>query len=229
MSAPLHLVVAMPARDEEARIARALDAIGRSATVLLRRDASATVTVVVAADGCSDRTAAIARSAGAVVVEIASQQVGAARRAAIAQGLRLRPDTAWIANTDADSRVPPGWLSAQAEAARGTVDLLLGAVRPDPDELSRELLRRWRRAHPATDDHAYVHGANLGIRADVYRSAGGFAEVAVHEDVGLVERCRALGATVRSTARHPVTTSARTVGRTPGGFSGYLNSLGAEY
>ena len=77
-----------------------------------------------------------------------------------------------------------------------------------------------------------MHGANLGVRADAYLAAGGFRTVAEHEDVGLVETLRAAGAPIDSTDRAPVTTSARSTGRVPGGFAGYLRRhvlLGASF
>jgi hypothetical protein len=72
--------------------------------------------------------------------------------------------------------------------------------------------------------NGHVHGANLGVRASVYRSAGGFADLAEHEDIDLVARCRALGATTVASARADVLTSGRQVGRTPGGYAGYLRT-----
>jgi hypothetical protein len=67
-----------------------------------------------------------------------------------------------------------------------------------------------------------VHGANLGIRASAYLESGGFYPVAQDEDVDIVARSVAQGATVSSSGAHSVLTSARLFGRTEGGCAGYL-------
>ena len=66
-------------------------------------------------------------------------------------------------------------------------------VRPDPAELDADLLDSWNQAHRLTDGHPHVHGANLGISAEMYARSGGFADVAAHEDVLLATRVRELG------------------------------------
>jgi hypothetical protein len=104
------------------------------------------------------------------------------------------------------------------------VDLVTGTVEPD-DELDAATRARWRVRHLLRDGHPHVHGANLGVRLTAYDAAGGFDPVEVHEDVALVERVRASGATCLATASIHVRTSGRTVGRTPGGFAGYLEDL----
>jgi hypothetical protein len=69
-----------------------------------------------------------------------------------------------------------------------------------------------------------VHGASLGIRADLYLAAGGFETVTEHEDVSLVDRCRRLGGVVVASDDAEVLTSGRTIGRTPGGYAAYLRA-----
>ncbi len=103
--------------------------------------------------------------------------------------------------------------------------MLLGLVRPDPAELGADLLGAWNQAHRLTDGHPHVHGANLGISADMYARSGGFPDVAAHEDVLLATRVRELGGTVVSTASSPVLTSARLFGRAPTGMAQYLTGL----
>lgn len=70
--------------------------------------------------------------------------------------------------------------------------------------------------------NGHVHGANLGIRADVLRRGGGFPPLAVHEDVRLIERVRAQGARVVASAGAEVCMSGRLVGRAPDGYARYL-------
>ena len=128
----------------------------------------------------------------------------------------------WIANTDADSAVPPNWIVAQCDLAAAGADVFIGTVRPDFSDLSRRHQRHWLRTHSSGTPNGHVHGASLGIRADVYVAAGGFGSVDEHEDVELVQRCRLLGARVRASDSAEVLTSGRLVGRTPGGYADYL-------
>lgn len=219
-----HILVAIPARDEAATIAACLESVGAAAASVhgIHR-----VHCVVAADACSDATAAIARAHGADVVETARGHAGAARSAAIQAGLdRIAADPAriWIANTDADSRVDPFWLTVHAGAA-ARADLLLGSIRPDPALTSPPLLARWLHHNPPAEHHGYIHGANLGFRADAYLDVGGFSDCATNEDVLLVESFRAHGRSIVSTDRAPVITSGRSVGRAPNGFADYLARL----
>lgn len=127
------------------------------------------VEIHVALDRCSDGTGAIARAHGARTVAT-SGGVGIARAAAasaaIARGAR------WLAFTDADTCVPPDWLSAQLDCA---ADVFCGVVevtdwhdfRPETRQafLSKEIRR---------DGHPHVHGANLGMSVAAYVAAGGF-------------------------------------------------------
>jgi hypothetical protein len=102
----------------------------------------------------------------------------------------------------------------------------LGTVRPDPQELAAGLLAAWRLRHLIADGHPHVHGANLGVRGDSYLAAGGFPDVATHEDVLLSAAVRRAGRVVLSTGSSPVLTSGRTTGRAPDGMATYLRELG---
>ena len=118
-SAPLSLLVVIPAHNEEAVIGSTLDSVMREARP---RDL-----VLVVADRCSDATAEIARSKGAALLE---RPDGArpGRAAAVADGIRHFADRAWDAVTlvDADSRVESGFFEAlEARLATGS-----GAVQP---------------------------------------------------------------------------------------------------
>ena len=172
----------------------------------------------------------VARAAGAEIVLSRHGMVGAARAAGVATVLSTTasPRLTWIACTDADSTVPADWFDTQLEAAGRGIGLLLGTVRPEPGELAADVYQAWSARHSLADGHPHIHGANLGIRGDVYLAAGGFPLVAEHEDVILAARVRLLGIPVESTGRSPVLTSARLTGRTPAGLAGYLRTLLAE-
>lgn len=202
------VAVVVPATDEQLLIGPALRAIGRAA-----RQVSVDVEVVVVANGCLDATAAVAAEHGAHVVELPDPSVGAARAAGCAWALRRGPAGLWIAGTDADSLVPREWLTGQLEAAATGADLVLGTIelRPVDRRRHRAWVERYRR------QRLHVHGANLGVRATAYVSAGGFAPLRAHEDGDLVERLLASGARAVWCDDLPVVTSARTDPRAPAG------------
>jgi hypothetical protein len=224
------ICVVVPARDEQANIERCLHSI-EVAIRYLRcvSTRSIEVRVAVVMDRCVDRTADIVRRHGrveALTTEVG--QVGAARaagtRSLLTMAGRARREV-WLANTDADSTVPPNWLSMMiAEADRG-IHVVLGTVVPDQQTPS-QVRRAWHSRHSVREGHPHIHGANLGIRADAYVSLGGWATVPSGEDVLLAHRARNAGYLhILRTGTIPVTTSGRLVGRAPGGFAAYLREL----
>ena len=225
---PGQIAVVVPARDEQERLPRCLAGLdsARHHLQVCQVDPPV-VRVVVVLDRCRDGTGQIAANwPGVEVLACAAGRVGAARAAGIAMVLQgTDPATVWIACTDADSLVPVNWLVTQLRAAESGAHVLLGTVRPDPAELPGPVLRRWVAAHDLTDGHRHIHGANLGIRGDVYIRVGGFPAVAAHEDALLVERVRAAGGRIVGTAASPVLTSARVIGRAPTGMATYLQQL----
>jgi glycosyltransferase involved in cell wall biosynthesis len=226
------IVVVVPARDEAATIARCVRSVRAAAErVALAVDprVDLRVDLVVVADACVDDTAGTASAAGARVVRSLAGNVGAARaagvRAALAGRSRRELATTWIACTDADSVVPPGWLEHHRRQADDGVDLLLGTVRlAAPPTAHAEWRTRYAAGTWATG-HRHVHGANLGVRASTYEAVGGFPHRRAHEDRDLVARVRSwTAARVLSSPGHPVVTSDRLVGRTPQGVAHDLSA-----
>ena len=87
-----------------------------------------------------------------------------------------------------------------------------------------QLRRLAGRRPPAV--HPHVHGAHLGVRGSAYLACGGFPEVPVDEDVGLVRRrSTASGAVVLRSPAGPVRTSARRSPRARGGFGDTVDRL----
>ncbi|CAN5905598.1 glycosyltransferase [soil metagenome] len=84
------------------------------------------------------------------------------------------------------------------------------------------------RPRPHAPAHPHVHGANLGVRADVYLEVGGWRPLVTGEDHDLWDRVRASGRPVTSTMEVPVVTSGRRRGRAPAGFADLLTSLGGR-
>ncbi|WP_253181567.1 glycosyltransferase family 2 protein [Curtobacterium sp. UCD-KPL2560] len=244
---PRRVDVVVPVHDEEAAVGRCLSALADAVRAVRAASPGVRVGVTLVLDGCTDGTAAVvaaARSSDATwddrtlhVLASAHVGVGRARALGVAHARVLgagrtplptaatdpvAPAGHWFAHTDADSRVDPDWLRQHLAALTDGAHVLVGAVVPDADDLDADVLARWRAAHPPGATLGHVHGANLGVRADVDTAVGGFDPVPEHEDVRLVARARALGFRVRDTEDLPVVTSGRFAGRTPGGYAEHL-------
>lgn len=216
-------VVVVPAHDEAELLPACLAGLRTAAA-----RAALPVEVVVVLDACTDASASLVPPwARAVAVDHAS--VGAARAAGFAAA---GVDAAtWCASTDADSVVGPAWLSAQVARAGAGADVVVGTVVPagwagHPAGAHE----RFEAAYQRADGHRHVHGASLGVRGSAYLALGGFAPLAVHEDVDLLARAVAAGAVVHRSGGGDgmvVHTSTRRAGRAPDGFAGYLRRMGA--
>jgi glycosyltransferase involved in cell wall biosynthesis len=208
--------IVIPAHNEEASLARCLRSILAAA-----RDpalAGEAVRTVVVLDDCTDRSAEIARHYGVETLALQARNVGVAR-AAGAQRL-LEAGARWLAFTDADSRVSPGWLKAQLSL---DADAVCGSICVDDwTAHSPDVRDYFRRTYMDADGHRHVHGANLGVSAQAYLRAGGFAPLACSEDVALVEQLEATGARIVWSAAPRVVTSARRAARARGGFGDTL-------
>jgi hypothetical protein len=233
MGAPIRaLVVGIPARDEADHIVGAIEALRVAADALSER---LLVRIVVACDSCADATGRNARTIAAtddriVVIEGEWRAAGAARRAAIDVGLQqlaqldIPVDACWIAATDADTVVPPEWLTLQVAYAADGVDAVAGIIGlRDDGDLTDRLAFVFERTYPVEESgHSHVHGANLGVRAAAYRAVGGFPELAVAEDHALWNALRTAGFRCLASLALHVSTSARLQGRAPGGFADTL-------
>ncbi len=226
------ILVAVPARNEAGTIVGCIESINAAA-----RHVHGKVTVVVAADSCTDATASYARSVDVTscdlaVVEGTWGRAGATRAAAVRHGLaklRVRPRAGWIANTDADCVVPPSWLRLQALMA-SSVDAIGGIVRLDPRITEPSLLEAFDASYELDSDrHPHVHGANIGVSVEAYRSVGGWCTTTeVGEDHLLWDALVAHGHRVDHTTALSVLTSARVESRVTGGFATNLAHLHPE-
>ena len=220
--------VVIPASDEQALISHCLDALADARAQVVDR---VEVRVVVVLDGCTDDTSAIVqRYPWVETVRGLFGSAGAARAAGVRHLLAscAKPtSTVWVANTDADSTVPPDWLAIMlAEAENGT-HLVLGTVLPEVG-LREQVERAWFRGHHLVDGHPHVHGANFGIRADVYQELGGWSAIANGEDEALVAAAALIpGMRIARLSAIGVRTSSRLIGRAPEGFAKYLYDLDA--
>jgi glycosyltransferase involved in cell wall biosynthesis len=234
-ASPAFVGVMIPARNERHNIAQAV----RSVRIAMEHEAvkSASRWIVVVDDGSADGTAAIAdRALGhhGEVLTGAFGGAGAARRAGFARLLRVAGkcvdvEQAWLATTDADSRVPSVWLAGHLRWWREGADAVAGMVEPiwEPDA-SPALRRRYEEmmARLGTGHgHPHVYGANLGFTAGAYVRAGGMPPMRTGEDHQMWAALRATGARLVSAADEPVSTSSRQSGRAPAGLAALLASL----
>ena len=232
MTAPRALAVVVPARVEERLLPACLDSLERATHELSRAHPATACRVFVVLDSCTDGTAGVvAGRAGVTAVPVSAGQVGAARSAGVDAAARWASDCdparVWIASTDADTVVPPHWLTAQVALAAEGHELVVGTVLPDPLDLTAREHALWLERHVLADDHEHVHGANLGFALAAYLAVGGFAHLPVHEDVDLVGRLRGAGVAWRATGGMAAVTSGRRAARAPHGFAAYLDGLGA--
>lgn len=220
------LLVVVPVHDEEELLPGCLEALAAASDLLTADRPALSLLTLVVLDRCTDASAEVARSHGVRTVALDAGRVGAARAAGVRHGASLLgapPAATWVATTDGDTVVPADWLVAQVRLAEHGARLVLGRVVPDPRDVEEHLARAWRAHHTSPEPGDHVHGANLGVRLDAYLAAGGFPDVAEHEDSALVDALRAGGVVPVGGAR--VTTSGRRRGRTPGGFAGFLRDL----
>ncbi len=223
-----HVSILIPARDEEDLLPRCLQSVLEARAALADR---ATCDIVVAVDLSMDETYAIACSMlGSAGVAIRGQAgiVGVARAMGAKVALRRcqqKTSKVWLANTDADCWVPRTWLTDQLAIADAGVEAVAGTIDVDSfEEHDANVPQRFRSTELLNPDgsHPHVHGANLGVRADAYLRAGGWANLRTAEDHDLWARLHASGARTLSPSHLRVLTSGRRVGRAPMGFAGAL-------
>ncbi|WP_348787687.1 glycosyltransferase [Leifsonia sp. NPDC080035] len=223
-----HILIAVPARDEELTLGACVRSLARARALV---DVPSTVVVVL--DSCTDDSAGVLRRfPDVLVLEREHGNVGRSRADAVAAGLaairipEVRQEEIWLAFTDADGTVPPGWLREHLTAERAA-DAYVGAVVPRLADLDASRRHAWHRSHGPGATVGHVHGANLGVRASAYTAVGGFPPLPVGEDVELVARLRADGFRVVADDAEPVRTSSRLIGRAPDGYARYLRDLTA--
>jgi glycosyltransferase involved in cell wall biosynthesis len=209
--------VVIPVHNEEALLGDCLRSVRQAAGDPLL-DAEP-VEVVVVLDACTDRSAALAIQHRAQIVSLNARCVGAAR--ALGASWALDYGARWIAFTDADTIVPPNWLSEQldlyADATCGQVCIDDWSGHP------HGVRERFLDTYNAAARH--IHGANLGISAAAYLTAGGFPALRSGEDAALISNLLEHRGDVRWAGPPRVTTSARWQTTIEGGFAAHLGEL----
>lgn len=210
----------VPAHNEEAHLAACLRSLQAASSCPML--GGEPVLLIVVMDDCTDGTASIAAQFGVRTVVCKARNVGIAR--SIGARLALSAGARWLSFTDADSEVAPTWISKQlsqgADAVCGTVQVRDWSAHGD------EVRARFHSFYQDRDGHRHIHGANLGLSAQAYSTAGGFRPLVTGEDVALVQSLQDRGLSIAWTAAPRVTTSARKHFRTPAGFGANLLQLG---
>jgi len=239
VTSPMHLpvAVAVPVRNEAARLPRLLDA-------LARQEGAPPFLLALFLDGCTDASEAVVRQAlpalpFPVLVArgeaVGPPNAGRARVAACALALDGQPSRALL-STDADSRPAPDWIAA---SLRGLVraPVVAGRILFAGAPLQARLIAYLDRLHAhrraldpvpwedADAAHHWTSAANLALRPAAYRALGGFQALSRGEDADLADRAWRAGLAVRRDAAVTVRTSARRLGRVEGGFAAGLAAL----
>lgn len=243
----LRAIVVVPARDEQQRIADAVDAILRQAASV-----GACFGVIVVDDGSRDETRTVAERALAAATSLGipyrlvdgpAAGVGWARRVGLdaAALWALSDDPAagrecLLVSSDADTIVDEQWLAKLLACARAGHPVIAGDVRLDPGQpLDPDVQQRRQRAatrrltsireHEPDAAHHHFAAANLALTVAAYEAVGGMPTVTALEDEALLEAVRRVGLPVHRTAAAVVRTSPRTTGRAGRGLA---NDLAVE-
>ena len=247
MSAPVpryDVVVGVPARSEGERIGRCLEALKAQRVPGLRVGV-----FVLCNNCLDDTAVRARAHAGVEGVDVHVRELdlpGPASHAGAARRLALDWASEWLASdgrrivctTDADSWVAADWLPRLLSAFALGADAVAGVVSFDPEEAGklnfpvlRGLEDRYAvlqarvehvldpRPHDPWPRHVWAWGANLGVRAEALRRAGGVPAQPLAEDRALVAELERVDAKVRRAADVRVVTSARLSGRAPGGLA----------
>jgi glycosyltransferase involved in cell wall biosynthesis len=194
----VRISVVVPAFNEEKLLAETLACI-RSAMQPLDWDAE----LIVCDNNSTDRTAEIARAAGARVVFEPVNQIARARNAGAAQA-----SGDWLLFVDADSQPSNGlfleldFVLKQKDFVGGgsTVEMATG------DRFARLAVWMWNRVSRAT---RWAAGSFIFCRAAAFREIGGFSEeLYASEEIDFSRRLKRLGKML-ILHRHPLRTSGR--------------------
>ena len=250
MTGDLDCVVAIPAMNEAERIGLCLEAVLDQRQLDGAAPLAKRWVVAVFANNCADGTAAIARGFGdrVLVVEAAlaaaDSHAGGARSRAMEHAAFLlgAGSRGLICTTDADSRPRPDWLAHLFAGVAGGAEAVAGAVDFDPADRpvggfgrdrEREAIysplqaeidaRADPQGHNPWPNHQWAWGANLAVTASAYRRVGGMPQQPLAEDRAFVERLKLFDVPVRHCLSARVWTSARRVGRAPGGLASLVD------
>ena len=237
------IVVAIPARNEAARIGDCLRAVAL-------QQGTDRAAIVVLLNNCTDGSADMVRAllpqlpCPVHVVEHAfpaeRANAGHARRLAMRRGADLLRPGGVLLTTDADGRVAPDWIEANLAAIAAGADVVCGRAVIDPveaalipahlhadDELECAYGDLLDEIHALFDPdpadpwprHTEHSGASIAVRRELFVRAGGVPAVPLGEDRALLSALRQVDARIRHAPEVAVTVSGRLDGRAAGGMA----------
>ena len=248
------IAVAIPALNEADRIRECLTAFSAQASA----PAFGRLTLVVLANNCTDRTAAIARQyLQGVDVDVREvsllpphNHAGWARRYALecAAEALTQPDDVLL-STDADTIVAADWVARNLAYIDGGFDAVAGFAMPHMpewkhlDAAHRDRFNRLRKyhtmlaylrserhsgAHDPWPRHEYEGGASIALTFGMYCRIAPVPAPPNGEDKALFEAVRRAGGRIRHPLDVKAYTSCRYVGRAPGGMADTIAEWGCQ-
>jgi GT2 family glycosyltransferase len=237
---PMQVVVAIPVRDEVARITKCLAALSRQ-TIPAGH-------VVLLLNNCTDGSADVIRAQPRApyrlhLVERTLDEPYAS--AGMARGLAMDyaaslAEKSVILTTDADAEAPSNWIELNLRAIKQGADAVCGQAVIDPIEalaipaqLHQDDAREVAYGRlldeiesivvPETADpwprHREDSGASIAITSSMFYRVGGLPFSSSGEDRALIAALRLMDARVRHDPRISVVVSGRIEGRAPGGMA----------
>ncbi|MET3891945.1 cellulose synthase/poly-beta-1,6-N-acetylglucosamine synthase-like glycosyltransferase [Bosea sp. OAE506] len=246
----LPFCVCVPARNEEERLPRLLEA-------LAAQDVEGLIQVAICLNNTTDQSADIIATLGsrhrerlAIDLDVATfpperAHAGSARAAAMAAGLaRLPSPNGVLITTDADARPPANWIVTNLAAIARGADIVGGRLLFDEDEdipfgvaAARALWDRyWAAVRQIEDEidpcewdppprHGDHTGGSLAITTEMYRRSGGVPPIALGEDRALVEAAVMAGGRLVHPPEVWTRVSARLDGRAAGGMAQMMRRM----
>ena len=170
----------IPVRNDPERLARCLSSIGRDSGT----------DVLVADNGSTDDTPAVAKRAGARVLDLPGLKVSELRnRAAMSASGDL------LGFVDADHEISPGWSDAAVQILMDPTIAAAGAMYTSPGRTWVQAMYGALRGETrGAADVPWLGSGNLVVRRAAFDSVGGFdASLEACEDVDLCQRLRLRG------------------------------------
>jgi len=175
----------IPVRNDALRLRHCLEAIARSAP------AGIDLEIIVADNGSTDGSAAVARAAGAQVLSLPGLGVAELRnRAAAAAAADV------LAFIDADHEIGDGWFAAASRALAGERVGAAGALylAPDGGTWVQRMYGALRGRTTVAGDVPWLGSGNLAVRREAFDAIGGFdTSLVACEDVDFCQRLRQAG------------------------------------
>lgn len=249
----LRPTVAIPAKNEAARLPRLIAALDRQTGC-----GAFPLRVTVLVNNSSDRSEAMLRrlagqfrnldlAVAVVTFPDVDACVGRARKRALDAAL-ARMEEPWesvLLTTDADAEPRHDWVATNVAAIASGAHVVTGIIVPDAAEemlLGPGVVERRRNfddyamlrdrlsslidpiAHDPWPRHPFEMAGSLAVRGDAYLALGGMDTLAYREDLAFVSKARACGYRVRHDPDAFVTVSARTTGRVVQGMAASLDA-----